>query len=85
MVNLKCLMLMQKLPRYALTDDRIYIPEKGEVIELKNDRIQPAGRVPAGNVLIDGSGVGDVGNIVLDRKLLSQDGILICGCYIKSN
>ena len=62
----------------GLTDDRIYIPEKGEVIELKNDRIQPAGRVPAGNVLIDGSGVGDVGNIVLrDRKLLSQDGILI--------
>ena len=62
----------------GLTDDRIYLPEKGEVIELKNDRIRPAGKVPAGNVLIDGSGVGDVGNIVLrDRKLLSQDGILI--------
>lgn len=62
----------------GLTDDRIYLPEKGEVIELKNDRIRPAGRVSAGNVLIDGSGVGDVGNIVLrDRKLLSQDGILI--------
>lgn len=62
----------------GLTDDRIYIPEKGEVIEFKNDRIRPSGKVPAGNVLIDGSGVGDVGNIVLrDRKLLSQDGILI--------
>ena len=70
---------MQKSQKnVALTDDRIYIPEKGEVIELKNDRIQPGGKVPAGNVLIDGSGVGDVGNIVLrDRKLLSQDGILI--------
>lgn len=62
----------------GLTDDAIYLPEKGEVIEFKNDRIRPAGKVPAGNVLIDGSGVGDVGNIVLrDRKLLSQDGILI--------
>ena len=62
----------------GLTDDDIYLPEKGEVIEFKNDRIRPAGKVPAGNVLIDGSGVGDVGNIVLrDRKLLSQDGILI--------
>ncbi len=62
----------------GLTNDRIYISEKGEVIELKNDRFRPAGKVPAGNVLIDGIGVGDVGNIVLrDRKLLSQDGILI--------
>lgn len=62
----------------GLTDDRIYIPEKGEVVEIKNDRFQAGGKVPAGNVLIDGSGVGDVGNIVLrDRKLLSKDGILI--------
>ena len=62
----------------GLTDDRIYIPEKGEVVEIKNDRIQLGGKIPAGNVLIDGSGVGDVGNIVLrDRKLLSKDGILI--------
>lgn len=62
----------------GLTDDCIYIPEKGEVVEIKNDRIQAGGKVPAGNVLIDGSGVGDVGNIVLrDRKLLSKDGILI--------
>lgn len=62
----------------GLTDDRIYIPEKGEVVELKEGRIRTSGRIPAGNVLIDGSGVGDVGNIVLrDRKLLSQDGILL--------
>lgn len=62
----------------GLTDDQIYIPDKGDVVEIKNDRIQLGGKVPAGNVLIDGSGVGDVGNIVLrDRKLLSKDGILI--------
>ncbi|MDQ0214244.1 ribonuclease J [Oikeobacillus pervagus] len=56
----------------------IFIPEKGEIIEIKGDRIRSGGRVQAGNVLIDGIGVGDVGNIVLrDRKLLSQDGIFI--------
>nr|WP_278251030.1 ribonuclease J [Cytobacillus praedii] len=62
----------------GLTGDQIFIPEKGEVVELADEEIHPAGRIPAGNVLIDGSGVGDVGNIVLrDRKLLSQDGILL--------
>ncbi|MGG3451282.1 ribonuclease J [Domibacillus aminovorans] len=56
--------------------ENIYIPEKGDVIEFKEGRMRPAGRVTAGNILIDGIGVGDVGNIVLrDRKLLSQDGI----------
>ncbi len=62
----------------GVTDDRIFILEKGDVLEFKNDKLKLAGKVPAGNVLVDGSGVGDVGNIVLrDRKLLSQDGILI--------
>jgi ribonuclease J len=58
--------------------DHIYIPEKGEVVEIKDGRFEFGAKVPAGNVLIDGIGVGDVGNIVLrDRRLLSQDGILI--------
>lgn len=62
----------------GLTDEQIMIPEKGEVVELADGKLRPAGRIPAGNVLIDGSGIGDVGNIVLrDRKLLSQDGILL--------
>lgn len=62
----------------GIQDTHIFIPEKGEIIELSNDKLRQGGRVPAGNVLIDGIGVGDVGNIVLrDRKLLSQDGILI--------
>lgn len=60
----------------GLPSEHIFIPGKGEVIEYKNGEMNTGGRVPAGNVLIDGIGVGDVGNIVLrDRKLLSQDGI----------
>ncbi|MBP2240185.1 ribonuclease J [Cytobacillus eiseniae] len=62
----------------GLKDNQIVIPEKGDVLEIAEGSIRPAGRIPSGNVLIDGSGVGDVGNIVLrDRKLLSQDGILL--------
>lgn len=62
----------------GLMQEQIFIPEKGEVAEIKDGRIRPAGRIPSGNVLIDGSGIGDVGNIVLrDRKLLSKDGILL--------
>ncbi|AOV08220.1 ribonuclease J [Sporosarcina ureilytica] len=54
----------------------IFIADKGDIVEYKNNKMRMSGRVQAGNVLIDGIGVGDVGNIVLrDRKLLSQDGI----------
>lgn len=62
----------------GLTDEQILIPDLGDVVEWKDGNISVSGKVPSGNVLIDGIGVGDVGNIVLrDRKLLSQDGILI--------
>nr|WP_263327960.1 ribonuclease J [Neobacillus sp. Marseille-Q6967] len=62
----------------GLPDDQILIPDRGDVVEYKDGIFQISGKVPSGNVLIDGIGVGDVGNIVLrDRKLLSQDGILI--------
>lgn len=57
---------------------QIFIADKGDIVEYKNGKVRMSGRVQAGNVLIDGIGVGDVGNIVLrDRKLLSQDGIFI--------
>ena len=56
----------------------IMIAENGAVVELTRDRICINGKIAAGNVLIDGLGVGDVGNIVLrDRRQLSQDGIMI--------
>lgn len=62
----------------GLRDEQISIPDRGDVVEWKDGKFAITGKVPSGNVLIDGIGVGDVGNIVLrDRKLLSQDGILI--------
>lgn len=62
----------------GLDDKNIFLVEKGDVIEFKGDNVYTGAKVPSGNVLIDGLGIGDVGNIVLrDRRLLSQDGILI--------
>ncbi|MEG2207997.1 MAG: ribonuclease J, partial [Clostridia bacterium] len=56
----------------------IIIPEIGQVIEMSNDSLAITGVVPTGGVLVDGLGIGDVGNVVLrDRKHLSQDGLII--------
>ena len=62
----------------SMPADHIVIGENGSVIELTKSSITINGKVPAGKVLVDGLGVGDVGNIVLrDRRQLSQDGIMI--------
>lgn len=56
----------------------IFVCDIGQVLELDGETCKRAGTVPAGKVLVDGSGVGDVGNIVLrDRKHLSQDGLIV--------
>ncbi|MDR3289275.1 MAG: ribonuclease J [Peptococcaceae bacterium] len=62
----------------GMSRENIFVAENGHVIEFTRHRAVIAGKVTAGKVLVDGLGVGDVGNIVLrDRKQLSQDGILI--------
>lgn len=62
----------------GMPKENIVIGENGSVIELTPESICINGKVTAGKVLVDGLGVGDVGNIVLrDRRQLSQDGILI--------
>ncbi len=56
----------------------VFVLENGQVLECRKNSARLNGRVTSGRVLVDGLGVGDVGNIVLrDRKQLSQDGILI--------
>jgi ribonuclease J len=58
--------------------ENIFILDNGDTVEFQGGEARRGLRVSTGNVLIDGLGVGDVGNIVLrDRKLLSQDGILV--------
>ncbi len=62
----------------GIPESNIFISEIGKVLEIGTDEARFNGTVPAGRVLIDGYGVGDIGNIVLrDRRHLSQDGLLV--------
>ncbi|NLI88877.1 MAG: ribonuclease J [Epulopiscium sp.] len=64
----------------------IAIASIGEVYELTHNTCRLVGTVPSGNVLVDGLGVGDVGNIVLrDRRHLSQDGLLVIVITLQKN
>ena len=68
-------MLAQEM---GIPKKNIFITEIGNVIELSNDKCKINGTVPAGRVLVDGLGVGDVGNIVLrDRKALAEGGLIV--------
>lgn len=75
----KHLMKHAQLARAMGIDEKnIYIAEIGETIELTETYIKKVATVTAGDVYVDGLGVGDVGNVVLnDRKRLSQDGLII--------
>ena len=68
-----------ELARYMGMDNKhIFMPDMGKVLEIDKKSAKFAETVQAGKVLVDGYGVGDVGNIVLrDRKHLSQDGLVI--------
>jgi len=56
----------------------VVIPDVGQVIEMTSRSVKRNGSVPSGKVFVDGTGVGDVGSVVLrDRKHLAQDGMLV--------
>jgi ribonuclease J len=62
----------------GMADDRILVGENGSQFEVSARGVRVVGQAPAGKVLVDGLGVGDVGSVVLrDRRQLAQDGILI--------
>ncbi len=62
----------------GIDKDHIFILSSGDVLELDDNRASVTGHVPVGSILVDGLGVGDVGNVVLrDRQHLAEDGILI--------
>ena len=62
----------------GIEDRNIFISDIGKVLEIDTKGARFAGTVPAGKVLVDGYGVGDVGNIVLrDRRHLAQDGLIV--------
>ncbi|MDK2927995.1 MAG: ribonuclease [Bacillota bacterium] len=62
----------------GIAAENTFVIENGTSVEFTAEKARVANRITAGKVLVDGLGVGDVGNIVLrDRKQLSQDGILI--------
>ncbi len=64
----------------------VFIGDNGDCVELHENYMKRLPPVPAGRVLVDGLGVGDVGSIVLrDRKHLAEDGLIIAVCTISSD
>ena len=62
----------------GIPKENIFIMKSGQVLELCQESAEVIGSVPVGSILVDGLGVGDVGNVVLrDRQHLAEDGIMI--------
>ena len=70
----------------GIDKDHIFMMTNGRILELNEKEGKLTGTVPSGRILVDGLGIGDVGNIVLrDRQHLSQDGLIIIVMTMDSN
>ncbi len=62
----------------GMPKENVFVAQSGDVLEVSEDGAEIAGSVPVGNLMVDGLGIGDVGNIVLrDRQTLAQHGIIV--------
>lgn len=69
---------METAKKFGIDEKNMFIMTNGRILELNQNDARLTGTVPSGRILVDGLGVGDVGNIVLrDRQHLSQDGLII--------
>ena len=70
----------------GIPEENIFIADIGQVLETNNVSMKITGTVPAGRVLVDGLGVGDVGSVVLkDRKHLAEDGLIIVAATVRKS
>ncbi|MGB9856696.1 MAG: ribonuclease J [Dictyoglomaceae bacterium] len=78
------LVLFKKLAQsLGFPNENVKILENGYVLEIDNNGMKIVDKVDAGNVYVDGLGIGDVGNIVLkERRKLSEDGVVVVGVLI---
>lgn len=69
---------VQLAKEIGISEDNIFITKKGDQLQYDGDNIYLAGSIEVNNTMIDGAGIGDIGNIVLrDRKILSEDGVFV--------
>ena len=72
--------------KIGLKEENVFLLSNGDVLEVDKNEAKVTGKVPSGNILVDGLGVGDIGNIVLrDRKHLSEDGLIVVVIPLKES